>query len=171
MARPGYRNHPAEPKDPPARVATALGLLRVYFSPAGIFAIDFAGRSAFAGAGSNSALPESWQRAITLAAAGRPFAPVPLSLVGTDFQLRVWAALEEIPHGQTETYGSIAAHLGLPRAARAVGAACGANPVPLLVPCHRVVAAGGHIGGFSGGLEIKRFLLEREQEDRLAWSE
>lgn len=88
---------------------------------------------------------------------------VPLDLVGTDFQRRCWLALATIPYGQTVGYGEQARRLGLgPDAARAVGAANGQNPVPLVLPCHRVVGADGSLTGFGGGLELKRFLLEHE---------
>lgn len=83
-------------------------------------------------------------------------------LVGTDFQHRVWGALLDIPCGQTVSYAELAKRIGKPSAARAVGHALGANPVPLLVPCHRVLAAGGKIGGYTGGLETKKRLLKRE---------
>ncbi len=81
---------------------------------------------------------------------------------GTDFQRRVWAALREIPSGTTRTYGDIAAELGEPGAARAVGLANGANPVAIVVPCHRVIGSAGALTGFGGGLERKRWLLEHE---------
>ena len=86
---------------------------------------------------------------------------LPLDLRGTPFQLRCWAELQRIPHGQTRTYGELARRVGRPGASRAVGGANGANPVPVIVPCHRVVAARG-LGGFGGGLELKRRLLEHE---------
>ncbi len=85
-----------------------------------------------------------------------------LDLRGTDFQKRVWRALLEIPWGETRTYGDLAEALGKPGASRAVGAANGQNPVAILVPCHRVVAAGGRLGGYSGGLDVKRQLLAHE---------
>ncbi len=81
---------------------------------------------------------------------------------GTEFQQRVWAALRKIKRGETQSYGEIAKSIGAPKAVRAVGGACGANPIPLLVPCHRMLAANQKIGGFSGGLEWKRTLLARE---------
>ncbi len=87
----------------------------------------------------------------------------PVLLVGTPFQQAVWKAIARIPHGQVRSYGEVARALGKPFAARAVGGACGANPVPFLVPCHRVVASQG-LGGFSGGLDIKKALLEEEQQ-------
>ena len=85
-----------------------------------------------------------------------------LELEGTDFQREVWSALLEIPYGEVVTYGALAESLGRAGASRAVGSANGANPVPVLVPCHRVVAAGGSLGGYSAGLERKRQLLELE---------
>ena len=86
---------------------------------------------------------------------------LPLDLAGTPFQLRVWSALQEIPYGATRTYADVAAAIGVPRAMRAVGAANGRNPVPLVVPCHRVIARDG-IGGFTGGLSNKEALLALE---------
>ena len=103
-------------------------------------------------------------RAVRRALQGQSMAakpPMDLSS-GTAFQRKVWAALQTIPAGKTETYAGLAASLKKPKAARAVGGACGANPVPLLIPCHRVVAAQGGLGGFSGGLHWKRKLLGRE---------
>ena len=81
---------------------------------------------------------------------------------GTAFQQRVWNALRKISRGQTQSYGEIARAIGNPKAVRAVGGACGANPIPVIVPCHRVLAANRKLGGFSGGLNWKRTLLARE---------
>ena len=83
---------------------------------------------------------------------------------GTDFQKRVWDALVRIPYGQTENYGSVAARIGSPRAARAVGQACHFNPIPIIIPCHRVLPSGGGLGGYAGGAEIKRWLIELENK-------
>jgi methylated-DNA-[protein]-cysteine S-methyltransferase len=85
-----------------------------------------------------------------------------LAPAGTDFQKRVWSALQRIPFGQTRSYGQLAAQLGNPAAARAVGRANATNPICLLVPCHRVVGADGSITGFAFGEKIKRLLLEHE---------
>jgi AraC family transcriptional regulator of adaptative response/methylated-DNA-[protein]-cysteine methyltransferase len=93
---------------------------------------------------------------------------VPLDLEGTDFQMRVWRALCEIPAGMTVTYAELARRLGTPRAARAVGSACGKNHVAVLVPCHRVVREDGGLGGYRWGLPIKRALIERERVDARA---
>jgi O-6-methylguanine DNA methyltransferase len=92
------------------------------------------------------------------------FAEVPLDLRGTPFQLQVWGELQKIPLGRTMSYQEVARRLGKPQAARAVGRACGANPIPLIVPCHRVIAANGALGGFSSGLPRKRWLLLHEKE-------
>ncbi len=83
-------------------------------------------------------------------------------LRGTDFQKSVWSIVHKIPYGQTTTYGTIAQTLGKPGAVRAVGAANGANPIPIVVPCHRVIQSDGRLGGYSGGLDIKDALLRLE---------
>ncbi|MFI7481342.1 methylated-DNA--[protein]-cysteine S-methyltransferase [Kocuria sp. M1R5S2] len=83
-------------------------------------------------------------------------------LHGTAFQVRVWNALAGIPYGTTGTYGQIARSIGVPRAAQAVGAANGRNPVSLLVPCHRIIGADGRLTGYAGGMERKEFLLRLE---------
>jgi methylated-DNA-[protein]-cysteine S-methyltransferase len=85
-----------------------------------------------------------------------------LAPVGTDFQLRVWRALCEIAYGAVSNYGDIARAVGQPGAARAVGQANGCNPLPIVIPCHRVIASDGTIGGYSGGLAIKHRLLALE---------
>lgn len=87
---------------------------------------------------------------------------LPLSSRGTDFQKRVWAELRKIPFGATRSYQEIALAIGRPEATRAVGAANGANPIPIVVPCHRVIGANGALTGFGGGLPVKRWLLEHE---------
>jgi methylated-DNA-[protein]-cysteine S-methyltransferase len=88
---------------------------------------------------------------------------LPLAPAGSPFQQSVWEALLDIPYGQTRTYGDVARRLGLPlSASRAVGAANGANPIPVVVPCHRVIGAGGRLTGYGGGLERKEALLRLE---------
>lgn len=87
---------------------------------------------------------------------------LPLRLQGTAFQQRAWAVLRQISYGQIMTYGQQAAAMGSPRASRAAGAANGKNPLPILIPCHRVIAADGTLGGYSCGLERKAFLLRLE---------
>ena len=88
---------------------------------------------------------------------------VKLDLRGTEFQKSVWHQLSKIPYGETRSYGELARMVGRPRAQRAVGAANGMNPVPIVIPCHRVIEASGRIGGYSAGLDNKRFLLAFEQ--------
>ena len=92
----------------------------------------------------------------------QPF-DLPLAPQGTPFQLRVWAALQDVPYGQTRTYAQMARAVGCPRGCRAVGMACRANPIPILIPCHRVTAANGGPGGYAGGPELKQALLALEQ--------
>ncbi len=87
---------------------------------------------------------------------------LPLAAEGTPFQRRVWSALGEIPLGDTWSYGQLAARLGDPKQARAVGAANGQNPIAIIVPCHRVIGADGTLTGYAGGLENKRWLLDHE---------
>lgn len=87
---------------------------------------------------------------------------VPLTPKGTEFQQQVWAALREIPFGATWSYGALAQRVGRPKAARAVGAANGANPCAVLIPCHRVIGANGKLTGYRGGVPIKRWLLDHE---------
>ncbi len=87
---------------------------------------------------------------------------LPLARAGTDFQLRVWRALAAIPYGTTISYGELARRIGNPRASRAVGLANGANPLPIIVPCHRVIGTNGSLAGFGGGVPIKRALLALE---------
>ena len=89
---------------------------------------------------------------------------LPLDLQGTRFQLRVWNALLRIPYGKTSSYSALARRIGSPKAARAVGSANGQNPIPIVVPCHRVVNADGGLGGYSCGLRYKKMLLDLEAE-------
>lgn len=106
----------------------------------------------------------SWSQRISEAWVNpRLIAGLPLDLHGTPFQLQVWEALLQIPRGQTRSYAQIAESIGKPRAIRAVGTACGANPIPFLVPCHRVLRSDGSLGGYAFGLKMKMQLLEREK--------
>ena len=88
---------------------------------------------------------------------------VPLAPMGTPFQLRVWRALLDIPYGETTSYGELARRLGQPTASRAVGLANGSNPLPVIIPCHRVIGANGSLTGYGGGLPIKQRLLALER--------
>lgn len=92
-----------------------------------------------------------------------PVNELPIVTHGTKFQRQVWAALRRIPSGKTVSYGKLAREIGRPAAVRAVGLANGANPIPIFIPCHRVIGADGSLTGFAGGLERKRWLLEHER--------
>ena len=110
-------------------------------------------------------LPSSLARQLSRYFRGKKVAfrvPVDLSR-STEFQRKVWRTLQTIPYGQTRTYAWVAGKIGRPKAVRAVGAACGANPVPLIMPCHRVLRSDGSLGGFSAGLEWKKRLLALER--------
>lgn len=90
---------------------------------------------------------------------------LPLHLSGTDFQVQVLQELQRIPYGETTSYGEIAKRIGRPKAMRAVGAANGRNPIPIIVPCHRVIGSSGDLTGFGGGLATKEALLRLEAEN------
>jgi methylated-DNA-[protein]-cysteine S-methyltransferase len=90
---------------------------------------------------------------------------VPLRLSGTEFQVSVLEALQKIPYGETTSYGNVARQIGRPKAVRAVGAANGRNPIPIIVPCHRVIGSSGDLTGFGGGLDTKEELLRLEAEN------
>ena len=155
-------------------IPTPAGEFQAHFSADGLVQLDFPKRrnnSPLAGPSSLPAPFRTWAETTKAAledalADGRSAESIvlpPLDLTGaTPFRRRVWAELRRIPRGGTQSYGEIAEALGKRRAARAVGGACGANPVPVLIPCHRVLAANGRLGGFSGGLEWKRRLLAIE---------
>lgn len=94
---------------------------------------------------------------------------IPLRFVGTTFQCSVWTALQQIPYGHTCSYGEVAEMIGRPRAIRAVAHAIGQNPLPIVVPCHRVIGANGTLTGFRGGLPLKARLLQLEGVSGLKW--
>ncbi len=152
-------------------IATPDGEFTAGYSERGLAELHFPGGRRSQSTEALVALPEqvrTWHQMTTNAVrqvlAGRkPDSLPPLDLSsGTEFQQSVWRALRKIRPGQTQSYGEVAQAIGQPRAVRAVGGACGANPIPVLVPCHRVLAAGRKIGGFGGGLDWKRKLLARE---------
>jgi AraC family transcriptional regulator of adaptative response/methylated-DNA-[protein]-cysteine methyltransferase len=111
-------------------------------------------------------LRELCEKILAFIAGEASLARVPLDIRGTVFQCRVWEALRRIPRGETRTYREIARAIGAPAAVRAVGSACGANPVALLVPCHRAIRTDGGLGGYAWGLGTKRRLLEIEKRRR-----
>lgn len=112
--------------------------------------------------GSNEILEQTIQELSEYFANNRNEFTVPLDPSGTEFQLRVWEELKRIPYGQTISYIELARRIGNERASRAVGAANGKNPISIIVPCHRVIAANGTLHGYGGGLPIKQALLELE---------
>ena len=154
-------------------VSTRDGQFVARYSEKGLVELDFPSRDALVAPkhGEDGRVPapiRRWHRATVAALknilAGRSpgkFPPLDLSN-GTTFRRKVWNTLRKIARGQTKSYGEIARAVGKPKAVRAVGGACGANPIPVFVPCHRVLAANKKLGGFSGGLNWKRKLLTRE---------
>jgi methylated-DNA-[protein]-cysteine S-methyltransferase len=111
---------------------------------------------------SHSVLTETERQLAEYFAGQRKGFDIPLDFVGAGFNKKVWAALLNIPYGETRTYGQIALELGVPGAARAVGAANGRNPISIIAPCHRVIGASGKLTGFAGGLAAKAYLLQLE---------
>lgn len=158
-----------------------FGDLRLVSDGTALTAIDFAQdeTGTFYGPDPSSfreAEPPQWQRADSLPVLAQTAAElreyfagtrtdftVPLSLSGTPFQRAVWAELGHIPYGATWSYAELARRIGSPQASRAVGAANGRNPIPIIVPCHRVIGASGQLTGYGGGLPRKKLLLELEQ--------
>jgi O-6-methylguanine DNA methyltransferase len=154
--------------------ATVHGVFLAGYSDSGLCELDFPGSGSTRGSRPNdmSCVPKAiqeWHRLTTRAlervlGGADPETMPPLDLsIGTTFQQQVWRTLVKIAAGGTWTYGMVAKAIGRPKAVRAVGAACGANPVPVLVPCHRVLAANQRLGGFSGGLDWKKKLLRAEK--------
>jgi O-6-methylguanine DNA methyltransferase len=152
-------------------IPTSLGNFTAVYSENGLAVLSFPNGKAASNndAGELKISPKirDWHRktegALKNSLAGRePKELPPLDLVGTEFQKDVWRAMLKIPYGKTKSYGDIAKAVGKPKAVRAVGGACGANSIPVLVPCHRVLAANNKIGGFSSGLGWKCKLLELE---------
>ena len=135
--------------------ASAGGIRTIEFSP-------FAESGAAANAGNPLLAEAVGQLRAYFAGLLRRFA-LPLDLVGTEFQRRVWLELTRIPYGETRSYQEIARAIAAPKAVRAVGAANGANPVAIVVPYHRVIGAGGKLVGYGGGLPLKRRLLSLER--------
>jgi len=152
---------------------TLLGTLWVIASTRGVRRVLFGENGEREWAKVQRAYPEMERREDSLAAqalaqileylrGGRKTFTVPLDPEGTPFQRRVWAETARIPYGQTVTYRELARRIGQPGAARAVGQALGANPLPILIPCHRVIAADGRLGGYTGGRYLKEWLLRLE---------
>lgn len=154
------------PVDPLLLAADDDGLSAVWFSPhKGIEQAERASGDEWERADDHPVLTAARDQLAAYFAGERREFDLPLAPRGTGFQLRVWERLRAIPYGTTRSYGAIAAELGLdPGASRAVGLANGANPLSIVVPCHRVVGADGSLTGFGGGLPRKRFLLDLEAD-------
>jgi O-6-methylguanine DNA methyltransferase len=151
-------------------VATRDGQFTARYSENGLAELSFPAGRASSRAVKQNGIPakiKNWHRvtetALKKVLTGKKSKLPPLDWNGaTAFQKSVWRQMLKISPGKTKSYGEIAQAIGKPKAVRAVGGACGANPVPVLVPCHRVLAANKKLGGFSGGLDWKRNLLKRE---------
>jgi methylated-DNA-[protein]-cysteine S-methyltransferase len=147
-------------------VATPIGDLGVAVDEAGVCRVHFDGPAGPPVA--DPLLGEATAQLLAYFAGERTTFDLPLSVpAGSGFDRAVWRALSAIPYGEMRTYGEIAAEVGDREAARAVGIACNHNPLPIVVPCHRVVGAGGKLVGFGGGLPRKRYLLELEARVRV----
>jgi methylated-DNA-[protein]-cysteine S-methyltransferase len=143
-------------------IDTPLGQVVLQGDGDALTGLAFAERTAPRGDRDDAALADAAHQVREYFAGQRTTFELPLRLEGTEFERAVWAALVEIPYGHTRTYGELAVQVGHPTAARAVGAANGRNPVALIVPCHRVIGAGGALTGYAYGVERKRALLELE---------
>jgi O-6-methylguanine DNA methyltransferase len=144
------------------RLTTPLGTLTIFLDREGrLVELDLTGREGPRPATGRLCTGVPDQLLEYFAGKRRDF-DFPLAPQGSPFQRRVWYVLRSIPHGEAWSYADVARRLGMPGAARAVGHANGANPIPIVIPCHRVVASDGSIGGYSGGLEVKRRLLALE---------
>lgn len=146
-------------------VDSPIGPLQLVSNGSALIEIRFADRhreETHTGSGADPALRGGARQLGEYFAGQRRHFDLPLAAGGTAFQQRVWRALVAIPYGETRSYRDIAVHIGRIRAVRAVGAANGRNPLPIVVPCHRVVGSDGTLTGFAGGLALKRQLLELE---------
>ena len=142
---------------------TPIGELTLTATDTSLTGVYFPGRAKVRGrAGNNAILEQAAHQLGEYFARERTSFDLPLDAEGTEFERRVWALLREIPYGSTTSYGALARQLGEPKDARAVGAANGKNPIPIIVPCHRVIGANGDLTGFGGGIDRKRWLLEHE---------
>lgn len=155
----------ASPVGPLLLTASDAGLTGVWFAPHRRGPTPAASWLPAADAGGDAAavLAEARRQLDDYFAGARHAFDLPLAATGTPFQARVWAALRGIPYGETISYAELARRVAAPRAVRAVGGANGRNPLSIVVPCHRVVATGGALGGFGGGVERKAWLLDHER--------
>ena len=139
---------------PETVIATPVGFLRVTTSEHALIRVELNATGAEGGDAATGLLGEAVQQLQAYFAGERTAFDLPLAPEGTPFQIEVWTALQTIPFGETAAYSAIAARIGRPDAVRAVGAANGQNPVPIVIPCHRVIGANGSLTGFGGGSSI-----------------
>lgn len=143
-------------------VASPVGALRLVATTTALVAVGFSDERAAPRSVRHPVLQQAERELSEYFAGKRRRFDVPLSPRGTPFQTQVWRALRAIPYGETTSYSALARDVGRPGAARAVGTANGSNPLAIIVPCHRVIAADGTLAGYAGGLRPKRWLLEHE---------
>jgi methylated-DNA-[protein]-cysteine S-methyltransferase len=150
---------------PVRRLLTPIGELTLTASDTALTGIYFPGSRVAPPAGHdgpNEVLDQACHQLNEYFAGRRTAFDISLAAAGSEFEHRVWNLLITIPYGSTTSYGALAKRLGDPSQARAVGAANGKNPIPIIVPCHRVIGANGDLTGFGGGIERKRWLLQHE---------
>lgn len=145
-------------------IDSPLGRLKLTASPKALLKVSFSNESITDKSNSvkNDILDQTIRQLEEYFAGERTTFDLPLSPAGTEFQHKVWRILQDIPFGQTTTYGSISKKLGDSNAVRAVGTANGQNPIPIIIPCHRVLGSGQKMTGYSGGIDRKRWLLKHE---------
>jgi methylated-DNA-[protein]-cysteine S-methyltransferase len=150
-------------------IDTPIGRLRLAATPDALIALAFENQHeedpanlAQTDPEASAILQEAENQLLAYFSGKRRAFDLPLQAQGTEFQRTVWSALRDIPYGEVRSYGQIASALGREKAVRAVGAANGRNPIPIIVPCHRVIGSNGKLTGFAGGLEAKRHLLALE---------
>ena len=145
-----------------AIIATPIGPLRLEADGASLTGVWFHAKEPLTRGGLSGVLAQTERELDEYFARKRTVFDVPLRPAGTAFQLECWRALQEIRYGTTWTYAELASHIGRPDAVRAVGSANGANPIPIIIPCHRVIGSNGKLVGFGGGIDTKQRLLELE---------
>ncbi|MDP9751916.1 methylated-DNA--[protein]-cysteine S-methyltransferase [Thermoanaerobacter pentosaceus] len=147
------------------KFVSPIGILTIFSSGKGVCRIDFENeKSSLEGfkEGSDLYIEECMhQLGLYFSKELKKF-NLQIDLQGTDFQKTVWCEISKIPYGEVKTYGEIAKLIGKPKAARAVGQALNKNPIPIIIPCHRIIGSKGDLVGFGGGIEIKQFLLRHE---------
>ncbi len=147
-------------------IESPIGKLRLVSDGLALLSIEFEGAHGSEGLEqSDDILQQTAQQLAEYFSGRRRQFSLPLAAAGTAFQQQVWSALRQIPFGELRSYRDIATEIGNNKAVRAVGAANGRNPIPIVVPCHRVIGSNGNLTGFAGGLDAKRALLEHEGVD------